>query len=102
MEENRFVDYFVVAGLPTLEDRRLQPADLFYPVKVSSQKAPIVEIAVINKTEGETPPEGYESIDFTPYGLPANLNHGSLRAPQMHLCVRRGHDKPPIMDIGCV
>ena len=100
MDENRFVDYFVVAGIPPIARGTLQPADQFYPAKVDAQKAPIVDIVVINKTEGEWPPDGYECIELTPYGLPANLNHGSLRAPQMHICILRGHDRPPIIDLG--
>jgi hypothetical protein len=97
MDENRFVDYFLVAGLPR---RELDPSDLFYPTKVNRQKAPIVDIAVINKSEGEQPPADFECIEFTPTSLPANLNHGSLRSPQMYLCIRRGYDKAPITDLG--
>jgi len=100
MDENRFIDYFVVAGLPPLAGGTLQPADLFYPTKADAHKAPIVDIAIINRSEGEVTPDGYECIELTPYGLSANLNHGSLRAPHMQICIRRGHDQPPIIDLG--
>ncbi|CAG2066251.1 unnamed protein product, partial [Timema podura] len=30
----------------------------------------------------------------------ADLNHGSLRSPDIYLCYRRGRDKPPLVDIG--
>lgn len=33
-------------------------------------------------------------------GLSADLNHGSLRSPEVYLCYRRGKDKPPLVDIG--
>lgn len=33
-------------------------------------------------------------------GLVADLNHGSLRSPEVFLCYQRGRDKPPIVDIG--
>ena len=102
MDDNRFVDYFVVAGLPPLAGCDVRSADPFYPTKVDAQKPPIVDIVVINRTEGEEPPENYDCIEFTPYGLPANLNHGSLLAPQMYVCIRRGYDEPPITDLGCV
>lgn len=37
-----------------------------------------------------------------PLGLLADLNHGSLRSPEVFLCFRRGRDKPPLVDIGYV
>lgn len=93
MDEHRFVDYFVVAGLPP-------------PVKwkthqsyVTGQQDPVADIAVINRTHGEELPAGYSCVELTPTGLSANLNHGSIRAPMMFVCYRRGREKPPIVDI---
>lgn len=39
-------------------------------------------------------------IETTPSGYPADLNHGSLRTAPAFLCLRRGHHKPPLVDIG--
>lgn len=61
---------------------------------------PITDIAVIITDEGEQVPEGYTCIETTPTGFPADLNHGSIRAPCMFLCYKRGTDKPPLVDIG--
>lgn len=93
MEYHRFVDYFVVAGLPPPSEWQAQRSD------VIAHQDPVVDIAVINQTLGELSPPGYSCIEFTPTGLSANLNHGSLRAPEMFLCYRRGRDRPPIVDI---
>lgn len=55
---------------------------------------------VIFPTLGEKVPNGYEMLELTPTGLPADLNHGSMRSPECFLCLRRGRDKPPLVDIG--
>lgn len=49
---------------------------------------------------GEKVPNGYEMLEMTPTGLPADLNHGSMRSPECFLCIRRGRDRPPLVDIG--
>lgn len=49
---------------------------------------------------GEEVPDGYELLETTPTGLPANLNHGSLRSAECFICFRRGRDRPPLVDIG--
>jgi hypothetical protein len=102
MADNRFVDYFVVAGLPPPDSglKSSYHCDLYSTKKVDEQKAPVIDLAVINKSLGEVPPPGYECIERTPTGLPANLNHGSMRAPEMYLCFRRGLNQRPITDIG--
>lgn len=51
---------------------------------------------------GEKVPNGYELLELTPTGLPADLNHGSMRSPECFLCIRRGRDRPPLVDIGKV
>ena len=99
MEDNKIAEYFIIAGLSS----NPQPTD-DYTEEISSKsvvdKDPIIDVAVINRTLGETPPDGFESINFTPSGYPADLNHGSLRAHEMNLCFKRGRSKPPLTDIG--
>ncbi|XP_078532088.1 DENN domain-containing protein 4C [Lissotriton helveticus] len=92
----RVADYFVVAGLTdtsTLLDQYLES-------KPAGPKAPITDIAVIIKSSGEVVPEGYTCIETTPTGLQANLNHGSLKSPELFICYKRERDKPPLTDIG--
>jgi hypothetical protein len=45
-------------------------------------------------------PDGFECIESTPTGYPADLNHGSLRTPSCYICYRRGYHKPPLVDVG--
>ncbi|XP_076828543.1 DENN domain-containing protein 4C [Brachyhypopomus gauderio] len=94
---HRVTDYFVVAGLTdksTLLEQDLSEA------KSSGPKAPITDLAVINKSAGETVPEGFTCIETTSSGQPANLNHGSLKSPELFLCYKRGYGKSPLSDIG--
>ena len=101
MEEKRVADYFVVAGLaPQLEPLDDVANEDF--LKADTKQEPIVDIAVILRGLGEPCPPGYKCIEFTPSGHPADLNHGSLRAPEVYLCYRKGRDKPPITDLGWV
>uniref|UniRef100_T2MAU0 C-myc promoter-binding protein n=1 Tax=Hydra vulgaris TaxID=6087 RepID=T2MAU0_HYDVU len=90
IEEHRVADYFVTVGLNNLGKPECDYETL----------EPITDLAVIFKSAGEEPPDGFECIETTPSGLPANLNHGSLRSPTCYLCFRRGRDKPPLTDIG--
>uniref|UniRef100_A0A8C0KIX1 DENN domain containing 4C n=1 Tax=Canis lupus dingo TaxID=286419 RepID=A0A8C0KIX1_CANLU len=97
----RVTDYFVVAGLTdtsTLLDQEINRLD----TKSTGPKAPITDIAVINKSAGETVPEGYTCVEATPSALQANLNYGSLKSPELFLCYKRARDKPPLTDIGYV
>lgn len=95
----RVADYFVVAGLT--ESSKLLDHDMArVETKPVGPKAPITDIAVINRTAGETVPEGYTSIEVTPSGLQANLNHGSLTNPEMYICYKRERGKCPLIDIG--
>lgn len=89
-DQPRVADYFVTVGLN----------DLKKPETDGETLEPITDLAVIFTSLGEEPPPGYECIEFTPSGLQANLNHGSLRTPACFLCFRRGRDKPPLTDIG--
>ncbi|KAL4641559.1 DENN domain-containing protein 4C-like isoform X1 [Arapaima gigas] len=94
---HRVTDYFVVAGLT---DKSTPLEQDLSESKSSGPKAPITDLAVINHSAGETVPEGFTCVDSTPGGQPANLNHGSLKSPELFLCYRRSHEKPPLIDIG--
>ncbi|XP_041820417.1 DENN domain-containing protein 4C isoform X1 [Chelmon rostratus] len=94
---HRVTDYFVVAGLT---DKSTPLEQDLSETKSGGPKAPITDLAVINKSAGETVPEGFTCIDSTYSGQPANLNHGSLKSPELFLCYRRGRGKSPLIDIG--
>ena len=99
MDEKRIVDYFVVAGLPD----NPEPVEEFSDenvLKPDYKQDPITDIAIIIRSLGETAPRGYKILEFTPSGFPADLNHGSIRAPEIYVCYKRGRDKPPLTDIG--
>ncbi|XP_068081493.1 DENN domain-containing protein Crag isoform X2 [Anabrus simplex] len=100
MDDRRVADYFVVAGLPDnpqpLEDFSRDGTHL----KPTHNQPPIIDVAVFFPGFGEKPPDGYDAIFATPTGFPADLNHGSLRSPEVYLCYRRGREKPPLVDIG--
>ncbi|XP_068443434.1 DENN domain-containing protein 4C isoform X2 [Clinocottus analis] len=93
----RVTDYFVVAGLT---DKSTPLEQDLSETKSSGPKAPITDLAVINRSAGETVPEGFTCIDSTYSGQPANLNHGSLKSPELFLCYKRGRGKSPLIDIG--
>uniref|UniRef100_A0ABM5F396 DENN domain-containing protein 4B isoform X2 n=1 Tax=Pogona vitticeps TaxID=103695 RepID=A0ABM5F396_9SAUR len=94
----QLVDYFVVAGL----------ADTSKPLEDESQASPrparpgepIVDLAIIVRSQNEDVPHGYTCIDRTTTGHPVELNAGLLNNPQMFICYRRGRDKPPIVELG--
>ncbi|XP_061768525.1 DENN domain-containing protein 4C isoform X1 [Nerophis ophidion] len=94
---HRVTDYFVVAGLT--DKSALLEHDLS-EAKSSGPKAPITDLAVINRSSGEVVPEGFTCIDSTPSGQLANLNHGSLKSPELFLCYKRTRGKPPLIDVG--
>uniref|UniRef100_A0A8C9S0E1 DENN/MADD domain containing 4C n=1 Tax=Scleropages formosus TaxID=113540 RepID=A0A8C9S0E1_SCLFO len=94
---HRVTDYFVVAGLT---EKSTPLDDDLSESKSSGPKAPIIDLAVVNRSAGETVPEGFTCVDSTPGGQPANLNHGSLKSPELFLCYKRGREKPPLIDIG--
>ncbi|XP_014883978.1 DENN domain-containing protein 4C isoform X2 [Poecilia latipinna] len=94
---HRVTDYFVVAGLT---DKSTPLEQDLSETKSSGPKAPITDLAVINRSAGETVPEGFTCIENTYSGQPANLNHGSLKSPELFLCYKRGRGKPPLIDIG--
>lgn len=50
--------------------------------------------------KGEAIPPGWICIENTPCGFPADLNHGSIRSPEIFICYKRGRDKAPLVDVG--
>ncbi|BFG01693.1 DENN domain-containing protein Crag [Drosophila madeirensis] len=101
MEEKRIADYFVVAGMP--EQPQLLQENIFNDsgrLRAASTIEPITDIGVFFPLLGEEVPEGYELLEQTPTGLPANLNHGSVRTTECYIYFRRGKDRPPLVDIG--
>jgi hypothetical protein len=104
MDEKRIADYFVIAGLSG--DSGVPFDEVISQDGVSIQKssqnpsAPITDITVIIRSQGEVVPNGFTCIETTPFGFPADLNHGSLRSPSIYICYKRGRDKPPLVDIG--
>uniref|UniRef100_A0A4W5NXY6 DENN domain containing 4C n=1 Tax=Hucho hucho TaxID=62062 RepID=A0A4W5NXY6_9TELE len=83
---HRVTDYFVVAGLT---DKSTPLEQDLSETKSSGPKAPITDLAVINKSAGETVPEGFTCMESTYSGLQANLNHGSLKSHELFLCYKR-------------
>jgi len=115
MDDLRLVDHFALIGvgshdpierdelLPTasspITDTAQSITSRSYDITPKHQQ-PIVDLAIIDRSHGEDPPKGYETIWTTPTGYSANLNCSTLRSHEMYLCIRRGRDKPPITDIG--
>ncbi|KAI5098180.1 C-myc promoter-binding protein isoform X3 [Silurus meridionalis] len=104
MEEKspRVADYFVVAGLTEFSEPFEEDITCNESCQRSSTQAeaPITDVAVVFRSQGEEVPPGYTCIECTPSGLSAELNGGSIIAPQIFLCYRRGRDKPPLTDLG--
>ncbi|KAH8387922.1 hypothetical protein KR093_010337 [Drosophila rubida] len=101
MEEKRIADYFVVAGMP--EQPQLLQENIFNDsgrLRAANTIEPITDIGVYFPLLGEQLPAGYELLEHTPTGLPANLNHGSVRTTECYIYFRRGKDRPPLVDIG--
>uniref|UniRef100_A0A1I7XS09 UDENN domain-containing protein n=1 Tax=Heterorhabditis bacteriophora TaxID=37862 RepID=A0A1I7XS09_HETBA len=90
-DDRRLFEHFVIAGLNQDTPEQLSPSSQECGCRSSQPLAPITDICA---------PEGYEIIDTTQLGYPADLNHGSLRMPSVFLCFRRGYHKPPLLDIG--
>ena len=96
-------DYFVVCGLPAPgAQHRLEEAALEVNLKPSHNQDPITDVTVIFPGLGENVPDYYQLLDSSPSGLPADLNHGSFRAPEVFLCYRRGRDRPPLVELGII
>ena len=100
-DTRKVADYFVICGLPPPEkQQQLDEYSLEVNLKPSHNQDPITDITVIFPGLGENVPDYYQLIDSTPTGLPADLNHGSFRAPEVFICFRRGRDRPPLVDLG--
>ncbi|XP_055909333.1 DENN domain-containing protein Crag isoform X1 [Eupeodes corollae] len=101
MDEKRIADYFVVAGMP--ENPQLLQESIFNDsghLRACNSIDPITDIGVFFPLLGEKVPDGYEILEKTPTGLPANLNYGSVRTTECFIYFRRGKDQPPLVDIG--
>ncbi|XP_038076059.1 C-myc promoter-binding protein-like [Patiria miniata] len=96
----RVANYFVVAGM-TKDSRPLEEE-----IQSEGQRkpprslAPITDVAIIIRGQGEKPPPGFTVIENTPSGFVADLNHGSIGSSSIFLCYKRGFDKLPLTDIG--
>uniref|UniRef100_A0A8C7FWM8 DENN domain containing 4B n=1 Tax=Oncorhynchus kisutch TaxID=8019 RepID=A0A8C7FWM8_ONCKI len=93
----QLVDYFVVAGLAPGGSA---PLDEEGQQRGGRVVEPVIDLAVIARGLGEEVPEGFTCIEKTQGGHPAGLSAGLINNPHMYLCYRRGHDKPPILDLG--
>uniref|UniRef100_A0A4W5MWS8 DENN domain containing 4B n=1 Tax=Hucho hucho TaxID=62062 RepID=A0A4W5MWS8_9TELE len=93
----QLVDYFVVAGLAPGGSAPLDEEGQQRGCRVVE---PVTDLAVIARGLGEEVPEGFTCIEKTQGGHPAELSAGLINNPHMYLCYRRGHDKPPILELG--
>uniref|UniRef100_A0A673JJ48 DENN/MADD domain containing 4B n=1 Tax=Sinocyclocheilus rhinocerous TaxID=307959 RepID=A0A673JJ48_9TELE len=92
----QLVDYFVVAGLSGAGS----PLDEEGERRGVRTLQPVTDLAVIARGLGEDVPEGFTCIEKTQAGHPAELSAGLLNNTHMFLCYRRGHDKPPVVELG--
>ncbi|KAB1260893.1 DENN domain-containing protein 4B [Camelus dromedarius] len=101
----RLVDYFVIAGLagnggPIPEETWVpEPSGLLRPPRPAE---PITDVAVIARALGEEVPQGYTCIQASAGGHPLELSAGLLGGTQPVICYRRGRDRPPLVELGCV
>lgn len=101
MEEKRIADYFVVAGMP--ENPKLLQENIFSDsshLRTAAVIEPITDIGVFFPALDEQIPDDYEILRFTPSGLDADLNFGSVRTTACFIYFKRGRDQPPLVDIG--
>jgi pentatricopeptide repeat protein len=94
MDERRVADYFIISGVPEQAEQRFESKPFVNSV------LPITDVTVIIKSLGEQCPIGYTCIEYTPNGHIADLNNGNFKSPDIHICYRRGNDKPPLVDVG--
>ncbi len=92
----QLVDYFVVAGLAGAGS----PLDEEGQQRGVRALQPVTDLTVIARGLGEDVPEGFTCIEKTQGGHPAELSAGLLNNTHMFLCYRRGHDKPPVVELG--
>lgn len=101
----RLVDYFVIAGLAA--DGAPVPEETWVPepsgpLRPPRPAEPIIDVAVIARALGEEVPQGYTCIQASAGGHPLELSAGLLGGTQPVICYRRGRDKPPLVELGCV
>lgn len=101
----RLVDYFVVAGLAG--DGAPMPEETWVPEPTGPRRPPrpaepITDVAIIARALGEEVPQGYTCIQTSAGGHPLELSAGLLGGTQPVICYRRGRDKPPLVELGCV
>lgn len=94
MAERRIAEYFIISGVPEQTEQMVESEPFIKSV------LPITDVTLIIKSLGEQCPIGYTCIDFTPTGYVADLNNGNFKSPDIHICYRRGDDKPPLVDVG--
>ncbi|EGT48632.1 hypothetical protein CAEBREN_17629 [Caenorhabditis brenneri] len=100
-DERQLFEHFVIAGLSDNKPlTRLKHSSEECGLRNTQPLAPITDIAVIFPSLGEKPPDGFDVIETTTLGYPADLNHGSLGQKSCFLCFRRGYHKAPLVDIG--
>lgn len=96
MQEKRLVDHFALLGVGNTGP--VQFDKLFGEIGSSIQQ-PIVDLIIIDRTHSEDPPADYETIWKTPNHFSNHLNYSEFKIHKLWLCIRRGHDKPPITNI---
>ena len=102
-ESRRVADYFVICGTPGAssgQQKLLEDGGAEVNLKPSHSQDPITDITVIFPGLGENVPDYYQLLDESPGGYPADLNHGSFRAPEVFICYRRGRERPPLVELG--
>ncbi|VDD87018.1 unnamed protein product [Enterobius vermicularis] len=98
-DSRKLFEYFVTVGLKEGAEELVISAQECGR-RNATPLAPITDICVIFPSLGEKVPDGFECIESTPSGHPADLNYGSIRTPPVFICYRRGYHKPPLVDIG--
>jgi DENN domain-containing protein 4 len=97
MEEKRIADYFVVAGMS--EHPKLLQENIFSDsshLRSTASEEPITDIGVFFPALDEKIPEDFEILRYTPSGLDADLNFGSVRTTACFIYFKRGRDKAPL------
>ena len=93
----------MVCGIPQPgQQQPLEEASVEVNLKPSHNQDPITDVTVIFPSLGENVHDYYQLLDSSPSGLPADLTHGSFRAPEVFLCFRRGRDRPPLVELGII
>ena len=97
-DNKKVADYFAIVGL-NKKNLELHPDISLDAQKTNFNRDPLVDLIIINKSINEVCPLGYECVLKTVNGFSANL-HGNSKTSELYLCFKRGHDQPPITDIG--